>query len=66
MCHRIQLHHELKRMATSLEGEEKPAILTSSSRVVEVDTEKTTLTLDDGSVFKADLIVGADGVSVRI
>ena len=40
-------------------------ILKDSSRVAEVNTTNTTVTLEDGSVIEADLIVGADGVSVR-
>lgn len=52
-------------MATSSQGEGKPAIIKDSSRVVEVDTTNTIVTLEDGSTVEADLIIGADGVAVR-
>ena len=34
-------------------------------KVLAVDAEKGTVTLDDGETVSADLIVGADGAKVR-
>jgi salicylate hydroxylase len=38
------------------------AELNYSAKVVKVDMEKKTVTLEDGRVFKGDVIVGADGI----
>jgi 2-polyprenyl-6-methoxyphenol hydroxylase-like FAD-dependent oxidoreductase len=53
-------------MATSTERKGTPAVLKTSSRVVDVDTSTATVILEDGSRFSADLVVGADGVSVKV
>ncbi|KAJ9479922.1 Salicylate hydroxylase [Pseudozyma hubeiensis] len=62
--HRISLHKELQYLATSddpaLPG--KPAKLHLASKVVDVDGEKGTITLADGSTFQGDIIVGGDGI----
>lgn len=62
--HRISLHKELQYLATSddpaLPGE--PAKLHLASKVVDVDGEKGTITLADGSTFQGDIIVGGDGI----
>lgn len=60
----MQLHDELKRAATAATGAGPPAVLRTSAVVVGVDTSTATITLDDGSQFSGDLIIGADGVSV--
>ena len=66
MFHRVDLHNELKEMAS------KPRPSTSSvaklhllSEVKEVDLDGT-LTLGDGTRIQKDLIVVADGVHVNI
>lgn len=64
LVHRVRLHQELKRLATSPEGPGTPAVLKTSSRVVDVDTETATVFLEDGSQVQGDLVVGADGVHV--
>ncbi len=64
LSHRVQLHDELKRKATSHDGEGIPAILKTSSVVRDVDPITGTVTLEDGSSFSGDLVLGADGVSV--
>ncbi|KAL2135111.1 hypothetical protein VTI74DRAFT_9704 [Chaetomium olivicolor] len=63
LSHRVQLHEELKQKATSTDGEGTPAVLRTSSTVVAVDPERCTVTLEDGSSFSGDLVIGADGVS---
>lgn len=65
LSHRVQLHEELKRKATSPDGDGIPAVLKTSSVVKDVDPETATVTLEDGSSFSGDLVLGADGVSVR-
>ena len=64
LCHRAILHEQLKKVATSPDGEGFPAELHTSSKVVELDPGTGTLTLEDGSTVSADLIIGADGIYV--
>ncbi|EWY94922.1 salicylate hydroxylase [Fusarium oxysporum NRRL 32931] len=65
LVHRVRLHQELKRLATSPEGPGIPAVLRTSSRVVDVDTETATVFLQDGGKVQGDLVIGADGVHSR-
>jgi salicylate hydroxylase len=62
LCHRVDLHNELKHLAFSTEGAGPPAKLHLSSKVASVDPEKGEITLVSGQVFKGDLIIGADGI----
>lgn len=62
LAHRVHLHSTLKKAATSPEGKGTPAELHTSSRVVEVDSETATVTLENGTTFTGDFIVGSDGV----
>jgi len=64
LSHRVQLHEDLKRKATSPDGAGIPAVLKTASIVRDVDPETATVTLEDGSSFSGDLVLGADGVSV--
>jgi 2-polyprenyl-6-methoxyphenol hydroxylase-like FAD-dependent oxidoreductase len=64
LSHRVQLHEELKRKALSPEGDGTPAVLKTSSIVADVDPDTATVTLEDGSSFSGDVVLGADGVSV--
>jgi salicylate hydroxylase len=64
LYHRVDLHTELKRLATEPTCGSRPAKINLSSEVVDVDCEKGTLTLANGSVHQKDLIVAADGVHV--
>ena len=59
--HRVDLHNELLRLATTDNGRPKVKLLLSS-RVVEANAEEGSVVLLDGSVKRADLIVAADGV----
>ncbi|KAH6949523.1 hypothetical protein DER45DRAFT_624039 [Fusarium avenaceum] len=65
LVHRVRLHQELKRVATSPEGPGRPAELRTSSHVVDVDTSTATVFLEDGSQLQGDLVIGADGVHSR-
>ncbi|KAF2184231.1 FAD dependent oxidoreductase [Zopfia rhizophila CBS 207.26] len=62
LYHRIDLHTELKRLATEPTCGSRPVKINISSQVVDIDCEKGTLTLANGLVYQKDLIVAADGV----
>ena len=64
LSHRVRLHEDLKRLATSSEGSGTPAILKTSSPVVDVDPDTATVKFEDGTSVSGDLVLGADGVSV--
>ena len=64
LVHRVNLHDHLKKIATAQEGVGKPAGLHTSSKVVELDPAVGSITLEDGTVVLADIIVGADGIYV--
>lgn len=63
LVHRASLHKELKRVATSEERPGTPVKLFPHHRVVKVDHERG-VTLDNGTVMEADVILGADGIFV--
>ncbi|SCV74180.1 BQ2448_6612 [Microbotryum intermedium] len=73
--HRVDLHNELRRMATTPDLPGKPATIQTAAKVVSVvstetrigvvslpDCEAGTVTLADGQVLQTDIIVGADGI----
>ncbi len=66
LCHRLALHEELTARATDSSGPGLPAILHTSSPVVGVDILNSRIALEDGTAVEADLILGADGVSVSL
>ncbi|KAI1097349.1 putative salicylate hydroxylase [Jackrogersella minutella] len=53
--HRVDLHHELLRLTSTLD-------LRLSSKVAAADAEQGFVMLEDGTKHYADLIVGADGL----
>ncbi|KAF7344842.1 FAD/NAD(P)-binding domain-containing protein [Mycena venus] len=61
-CHRVDLHDELKRLALDPSGAGEPAKLILGSQVVKCEAIEGTITLKNGDVIHADLIVGADGI----
>ncbi|KAJ4120091.1 hypothetical protein NW768_010374 [Fusarium equiseti] len=63
LSHRVRLHEELKRLATTSEGPGTPAVLKTSSPVVDVDPSTATVKFQDGTSISGDLVLGADGVS---
>ncbi|KAF5570588.1 3-hydroxybenzoate 6-hydroxylase 1 [Fusarium phyllophilum] len=63
LAHRVSLHENLKNQATSSEGPGTPAILKTSSPVVDVDPSTATVKFEDGTSVSGDLVLGADGVS---
>ncbi|KAL1865425.1 hypothetical protein VTK73DRAFT_5255 [Phialemonium thermophilum] len=65
LCHRVALHSALQAAATQPDGPGMPAVLQMGSRVVDVDPTTATITLENGTRFSGDLVLGADGVSSR-
>ncbi|KAH8726889.1 hypothetical protein GQ44DRAFT_825459 [Phaeosphaeriaceae sp. PMI808] len=65
LAHRVNLHNELKRLASCEEGKGKPAVLRTRCKVVDVDPKEGIVTLEDGEKVHSDIIVGADGVHSR-
>ncbi|KAJ7176968.1 FAD/NAD(P)-binding domain-containing protein [Mycena filopes] len=65
LAHRSDLHVELQRLATG-PGEGPPAIIHTSSKVIECEPEQSSITLSDGRIISSDLILGADGVASRV
>ncbi|RYP65816.1 hypothetical protein DL771_008117 [Monosporascus sp. 5C6A] len=63
LSHRVQLHEALKGHATNANGKGPSAVLKKSQKVIQVDAETATITLQDGSTVTGDLIIGADGVA---
>lgn len=62
MWHRQDLHAYLRKMATSTERKGQPANLRTSARVASCDCQEGKVTLEDGEVLEADLVIGADGI----
>ncbi|KAJ7153099.1 FAD/NAD(P)-binding domain-containing protein [Mycena crocata] len=62
LCHRTDLHDELKRLAIGQEGSGSPVRLHLGKEVASCDPVKGTLTLKNGDVHQADLIIGSDGI----
>ncbi|KAL5333984.1 hypothetical protein BJX70DRAFT_391760 [Aspergillus crustosus] len=62
LAHRVDLHSELRRVATESEGLGQPVQLSLRSEVIDYDVEKGSIQLADGSSHHADLVVAADGV----
>ncbi|KAI3390932.1 hypothetical protein diail_8347 [Diaporthe ilicicola] len=60
--HRVDLHTQLRRLATETEGPGQPCDVQVRSKVVDYDAENGTVTTASGEVLQADLIVAADGV----
>ncbi|KAI6997811.1 FAD/NAD(P)-binding domain-containing protein [Hortaea werneckii] len=65
LAHRAHLHTALRNMATDSNGKGTPAKLHLACRVKSVDPDSATITLEDGSEFHGDLLIGADGVHSR-
>jgi len=60
--HRVDLHEALKSMALNEVGDGVPVELVTKASVASYDPRAGAITLEDGSVLTADLIVAADGV----
>ena len=64
LVHRVHLHEELKRRATSPSGEGVPVVLKTCSRVIDVDSSSATAILENGERVQGHVLLGADGVHV--
>ncbi len=72
LVHRGHLHQSLKQAATAVAAVDDgaasssppPARLHTSSRVVRLDPEEGRVWLESGETVTADVVIGADGVSV--
>ncbi|KAI5927748.1 hypothetical protein F4810DRAFT_279687 [Camillea tinctor] len=62
LTHRGALQDKLKEFALAKDGQGPPAVLHTASKVIDVQPEAGEITLEDGTVVTADVIVGADGV----
>ncbi|KAJ6545018.1 FAD/NAD(P)-binding domain-containing protein [Mycena vulgaris] len=62
MCHRSDLHDELKRLALG-DGEGTPVKLHLGSKVLACDSDEATITMESGKIVHADLVLGADGIN---
>ena len=62
LSHRVDLHEALREMATSSKGPGKPAQIINGAHIISYDAEAGSVTLANGSVLSADLIIAADGV----
>ncbi|KKY30997.1 putative salicylate hydroxylase [Diaporthe ampelina] len=60
--HRVDLHTQLRQLATEEEGPGRPCEVLVRSKVVDYDAENGKVTTESGEVLRADLVVAADGV----
>lgn len=60
--HRVDLHSQLRQLATQAKGPGRPCDVRVRAKVVDYDAENGTVTTEDGKVLQADLVVAADGV----
>jgi hypothetical protein len=65
VCHRSDLHDELIRLATGESGGGPPVQLLLNSKVATCDADGGIVTLADGEIVHADIVIGADGIHVR-
>ncbi|EPS29292.1 hypothetical protein PDE_04241 [Penicillium oxalicum 114-2] len=61
LVHRAHFHEGLKAAAQG-PGKGEPAVLHTSSKVVDVDPHNATVTLENGDIIEGDVVIGADGV----
>ncbi|KAJ7900620.1 FAD/NAD(P)-binding domain-containing protein [Mycena olivaceomarginata] len=62
VCHRSDLHDELIRLATGESGGGPPVQLLLNSKVATCDADGGIVTLADGEIVHADIVIGADGI----
>ncbi|KAJ5454130.1 uncharacterized protein N7458_005086 [Penicillium daleae] len=60
--HRVDLHTQLRELATQPEGPGCPCEVRVRAKAVDYDARNGTVTTEDGEVLQADLVVAADGI----
>ena len=60
--HRVDLHTQLRRLATQAKGPGRPCDVRVLAKVVDYDAENGKVTTEDGEVLQAHLVIAADGV----
>lgn len=60
--HRVDLHTQLRQLATQAEGRGRPCEMRVRAKVVDYDAAGGRVTTEEGEVLRADLVVAADGV----
>ena len=65
LCLGADLHVELKRLVWQ-NGTGPPVCLHLGQEVVSCDPAEGTLTLKNGEVHLADVVIGSDGIHVRL
>jgi salicylate hydroxylase len=66
LCHRVDFHNELIRLATTADGPGEPSKLSLGERVVACDPTLGTVTLANGMIISADIVIGADGIKSTV
>lgn len=62
LASRVKLIGGLLNLATATEGKGKPVKISTSSKIRSIEAEQASIELEDGSIFRGDLVIGADGV----
>lgn len=62
LYHRQDLHAALRNAATSQHLPGRPAEILSAHAVKKCDPDEGIVTLDDGEILQADIVIGADGI----
>ena len=60
--HRVDLHNTLRELALRDDGKGPRVELRLGVKIVRVDVENAEIEMRDGTVWKGDLLVGADGI----
>lgn len=60
--HRVDLHTQLRQLATQAKGPGRPCDVRVLSKVVDYNAENAEVTTENGEVLQAHLVVAADGV----
>ncbi|CAK7206932.1 hypothetical protein SEUCBS139899_009739 [Sporothrix eucalyptigena] len=65
LAHRVDLHEELKRLATEPESPGAPghpADVSLRTKIIHYNTDEPSITLDNGEIIKPDVVIAADGI----
>ncbi|KAK7417708.1 hypothetical protein QQX98_004364 [Neonectria punicea] len=60
--HRVDIHSELKRTATTQEGQGPPAKLLLNHKAIDIDAETGWVKFENGLEITANLVIAADGI----